>query len=149
MSIEQSIFNRLTDDTKVPDVARAVKNADSTFRISPGIIDEGAAVPNISYETENGEPVTHWGGVTGLTRALILLNVWDDDYGGAKKLREAIRQGTSGLSRQNVGPHFINRILVKDGGDITYTSPGNAQLRRRGVQMELDIWYVEQAPSPL
>lgn len=148
MSLEQSIFNRLTDPQKAPQVARLIRNPNGTHRIYPGLIDESAATPNIAYETDDGAPVRHINGVEGLTRTNMTLTCWGKRTEEAKELRTEIRMNVSGLGGQHVGPHFIRLIQVNDGGDVQYTSGGNKPLDRKGVQLDLDIWHLEQVPSP-
>lgn len=146
--IDESIVARLTDDTKAPMVTRLIENDNGTFRIYPGEIEPGQPTPNIAYECDNSDPVEYMGGVLGLVRSRMVLNIWGTTTDEAKELREEVRLNVSGLSRQYVGPHFINKIGLRDGGDIRYVSEGNKPMTRKGVQLELDIWHQEQVPAP-
>ena len=146
--IEQSIVSRLTNEQTSAFVARRIKNTDGTYRIYPGLIEEGAASPHIAYATNDGDAISSMAGVLGLTKAVMFLNCWAETTNIAKQLRNEVRLNVSGLSGQSIGPHYIRLIQLKDSGDVQFTMPGNAKLNRKGVQLELTIWYLEQAPAP-
>ncbi len=143
--IEQSLFNKLTGEEWI---ARSLRNDDGSFRIYPGLIEEREPTPNIAYEKGDDQAIAHMGGVTGLAHCMLVLNIWDTDQEGASRIAEEIRLELSGLSRTYVGPHYINRMTVADRGEVTATVAGNRVLNRKGVQLELDIWYTQQPPSP-
>lgn len=138
MSIETAIVSRLRDYGSVNSLVQG--------RIGAGTLDPGLATPNIAYELEEDEPVQHMTGITGLAKAVLTLNVWSDDYEGAKEIREAVRKAFTGFNGQ-MGNYYVRGCSCKDGGDLRYTDPQNKKLNRRGVQLELTLWHKEQIPS--
>lgn len=142
MSIEEGLVTRIKADDSIAAILGE--------RVYPGLIDERESLPAIAYESQGDEPAMHMGGASGISRATLLLNCWggsqQSERATAKSLREELRNNLNGF-RGLMGSHFVRACFLSDGGDITFTSPANQNLRAYGVQLEVTLWYTETVPT--
>jgi len=89
MSIEATLFSTLAADAGV----RAIVSSGSPLdhRIYPGVADDNAAVPYLTYQVISTSAYNLINGAPDAERKLIQINCIADSYESAKALAEAVK----------------------------------------------------------
>lgn len=83
MAIGESIYTELTGDA---DVSALVST-----RVYPLIAPQNVTVPYLVYQRVSGSPVNEMAGYAGLENPRYQIDVYDDDYAGARALAVKVR----------------------------------------------------------
>jgi len=134
-SIEQSIYSLLTNDASV--------TALTSTRIYPAIVPEQAAMPAITYQQISGDREHDFDDAIGYATGRFQINCWDDSYGGARVLANAVRQVLDGFTGTSYGL-YVHHIFLMDEGDMPEIEPElNSTRIRYGKRLDFEITWAE------
>ena len=78
----------------------------------------------------------------GLTQARVQINCWARTYGGAKALKEAVRNAIDGESTT-----FPQGCFIEGGSDAVEPSPDARSARLFNKSVDAMVWVVETDPT--
>jgi hypothetical protein len=132
--IEKSLYYILANDATIAGLV--------STKIYPNHIPQSATAPMIVYVQITGDRDHVLGSATGYVKATFQLNLWDDDYSGARTLANAVRNLLDDYSGA-VGTVVIHRILIENERDISEFPSDTQLLFRYGKVLDFTVWFNE------
>jgi hypothetical protein len=132
--IEKSLYYILANDATIAGLV--------STKIYPNHIPQSATAPMIVYVQITGDRDHVLGSATGYVKATFQLNLWDDDYSGARTLANAVRNLLDDYSGI-VGTVVIHRILIENERDISNFPSDTQLLFRYGKVLDFTVWFNE------
>jgi len=111
-------------------------------RVYPNRVPQSAAAPMIAYFQITGDRDHVLGSATGYVTARFQLNLWDDDYTGARTLANAVRNALDDYAG-TVGTVVIHRILIDSERDMSEFPSDTQLLFRYGKVLDFTVWFNE------
>lgn len=134
-TIEKALYYLLENDGTVYGLV--------STRVYPNHIPQGIlTTPMIAYFQITGDRDHVLGSATGYVQAHFQLNLWDDDYEGARTLSTAVRNALDDYSG-TVGSVVIQRILIENERDVSEFPSDTQLLFRFGKVLDFTVWFNE------
>jgi hypothetical protein len=108
MRIEEAVYGRLAADAAVLALCGG--------RVYPGQAPQGSALPVVVYGQADQVRLQTLAGVVNLNRYSMRLDVWAEDYAGAKALYHAVRDSLVGFSG-TLGSVDVRGVFEESGDD--------------------------------
>ncbi len=137
-----------SDDTTIETALFAILHSDATIegivsdRIFPNIVQQGEAMPAITYQQISGPRDQTMDGPSGLVQTRFQINCLAEKYIDARTLAEAVRKELDGY-HGTVNTVVIQIIMLADEADLPQVKPGTDRLKRYGKRLDFIIWFNE------
>lgn len=141
MPLAQALYEHLTTSSGV--------SALVSTRVYPGLADDEASMPYVTFHEIANDRNYSLGGPTGLSLATYQISIFDDDMMSVRAVSEAIRNRMklSGTMGTGGNATTVDHIELTASHDFTGAPIDADDVGTRGRMMDFEIWYRETAAT--
>lgn len=141
MSLQAALYDELKNNAGVSAIV--------STRIYPGVADDDASTPYITFTRISAERLHHMMATSGRARTTIQINSWDDNAKGAHELSDAIREGLDHFDGTLGSAQTATVQLAKlENERDQYEAPiDGSEVGVHSVQQDWAFWHSETIPT--